>query len=1848
MKYSELPILESSFISEDIVQKEPGSTYANKYGEVFTILEDGSVFPMKDDAFRKFVDMFANNKIFTADVFNDVPDNNPNILVKGDTVLPETVETYSVHNISLDVSYSDIMNNDSLSLVKKRISCFTLGTDVTVQDKRLDQDDKQMPSKNLNEIIAMIMASEFELDDFFDKEKSNDRLFTKDGISADRIILALRKMHNPMTETNEEKFINVILTGEAGKEIASYFNNYLINLSKLGSSRIVNYYKDLSTGETLSNVYTLAATSNHDTLEFLFDERNYDIRGTVTDDKLNIHHRKYSKLTISSAPVDKKIRLIKSLVFNNNGHLLSYSIRDLETDLDISKLFYSNTMMESMFFSKKAVYTLIQGSLNINGELSVSEGGSMEVTGSVNIKGDHVVLNSENTSVEDTTIEVAKGNDGTAEEVGLVYNTYNTNKPWNSNFLKRATFSSTGISLNVLDSTDNSLKYNCTIDYESMKSYAPDYYVNDAVMNKKYYVSDLLIDINPGDLNAMLIHGARDLVNKVQNPERMLLTNYFNNFTNINIGSIMITARLEYLALGEVNYEEMHPEFSITNNVLQNTVLDLFNTVNIDKLRIRITFKIEKAILDAINTSKIIGFDITSFNLNPLDQFSQVLMFNNMHKYSPRYYTRDLYLTGRVPLNLIYKSTPEEINLDSNTGYYNNMSIVMGNNDYDNYLFNINGIPVNGSYMTSKLGYVGFDNHLTKVKKFTVQGNMFVDYLLGAGVAEKNIRETNKIEPDIANYEMYVDFYIKYFSDSIKVKGETEIIIDEFGRTVEITTATEYEEFDKNSDDVHKLTRLNIPIRNKDAYYSIENEIDFDLSEHVSRLNEDIEYFKGKTMKDSFYIYAEFIIVRKHTNQAYYNYKDNVSLNNFNFLFKEVDIEYRSCINDTITDPSFYTTPDEKFLSTEFNINPNTMIDALVSRAAGIKSFTVNSDSSIKLGLSKASGISYAYLGGGSSEIDVDHRVYFMKAKFNKGKHNLLKILMSLQSINNFPNNEDVKVYALLSYISTTAGLTYIPKYESATLLNSDTFVPDKNGVPVVKLDSTFTSLDEVQLLYQFLDDNDLVTTYKEEVSLSNPINRMYYDINEYPNDIDLYLTIMIDIPFPKNNSLYNDIELTFSNLNIKLVTDEVYRETEPLEGYNKSYGILFKRESNSEYFSFVENSFDESNNAKYKDQLVNLQASVFEGDVDTCSELAQPLTIKFSEKTGNLKGQLYLAGTNNYKKYVNFTLNNATYEVEGTIGLVDEFKKVTKIEYIPKNTAYKASSIFTIVKLMEMINNPSSESVSYMDANGAIPPDASYINKVGTTATVNTLYNDVKSAIQGANKFNAELEKQAELASARSVDISVYHDDFYRQNGLASFWADTDKGASGDVQEYEWYYYVNELFARTAHNNPDFLHVDYGSYGSYHGNDYWVKIGSDMTVFSSKDHQPQYPGFIPEGVTRIRIDTTFSCWQEWGRPPSWFENSESHRSDSSYGVEYVLIQDGVEHSMGGILENKAILLKKDYTVKASPADKVYGRRPFKIIKRTYINIRRLYNTRKTSEWVYGYLGSRTIGAAFINCLEEWRGGRGNRLPVMKSSIVYYNEYYTFPWLSPVAQEDVVSITVPGFNIYQTLQFPGNYMIKEILEDGRYITDILEVSTLNKNYGLCYLDEMKLLGMDIPSYAIKSVIAYTSPNVDASNKDYKKIVVKYVDLSLLGNTDFLFRSYVVLPDKIEQVQLHALESDYLNKYITRDKIPAISVKSQISDYTESSPYSYNADGVLSNRVTLVNNVGSLYADKGSTANVISKYNKYKFVVELKATNLNYIIQDTATNKEITYEPIRVPSLKVGASYWKKLSEEVPE
>ena len=88
----------------------------------------------------------------------------------------------------------------------------------------------------------------------------------------------------------------------------------------------------------------------------------------------------------------------------------------------------------------------------------------------------------------------------------------------------------------------------------------------------------------------------------------------------------------------------------------------------------------------------------------------------------------------------------------------------------------------------------------------------------------------------------------------------------------------------------------------------------------------------------------------------------------------------------------------------------------------------------------------------------------------------------------------------------------FVAKYESATLLNSDTFVPDKNGVPVVKLDSTFTSLDEVQLLYQFLDDNDLITTYKEEISLSNPINRMYYDINEYPNDIDLYLTIKMNI----------------------------------------------------------------------------------------------------------------------------------------------------------------------------------------------------------------------------------------------------------------------------------------------------------------------------------------------------------------------------------------------------------------------------------------------------------------------------------------------------------------------------------------------------------------------------------------------------------------------------------------------------------------------------------------------------------------------------------------------------------------
>lgn len=1847
MNNTELPILEPGFINESDFSREPGTTFANKYGEVFTVLEDGSVFPLKDDSFRKFVDMFANNKVFTKDVLQNIPKNNPNVLVSGEEVLPDTIETYSVHNITLDVDYTDIMNNDSLSIVKKRISCFTLGKDVLVSDNRLDAENKPMPVKTITDIINTVMVSEFELDDYFDKEKSNDKLFVNDGMSINKIVLKLRKMDNPMNETDEEKFAYVVLTGAAGKEIAQYFNNYIANLSKFGLARIVNYYKD-STGETLSNVYTITATSNSSTLDIMFDERNYDIYGEVIEDKLSIHHRKYTKINVNSAPIEKKIRLIKSLVFNNNGHLISSAIRDVEIDLDISKLFYSKAMMESMFFSKKAVYTLIQGSININGDLFIPESGTFEVTGSVQVRGEHVILNSENTSVADPVIEIGKSNNGTAEEVGIVYKVYNENKPWNSNFLKRATFAYSGLSMTEIDTSDNSMKFNCSIDYAAMKAYTPDYYINDSVLNKKYYVADVLVDINAADINAILIHGARDLVNKSQTNEQILLTNYFNNFTNINVGSLMISSRVEYISVGEVNYKEMYPEFTVTNNILQNTILDLFNTVDIDKVRIRITLKVEKEILDAIGTSKIVGFDITSFSLNPLDDSSKVLLFNNIRKYAPRYYSRELRPTKITPLSLMYKNVPEEIGIDTSTYYYNNMSLVMGNPDFDRRSIVINGETLNASYMSVDLGYIGFDNYLTKVKKLKVQGNMFVDYVLGVSPTEKNLRQTNKIEPDIANYEVYADVYVKYFSDSIKVVGESEIVVDDFGRTLEIVTSTEYEEFDRYSSKVKKLTRMKVPINNKDSYYSLENKLDLDLSEHVAVLNNDVEYFKGKTVKDSLYIFVEFIIVRKHSNPAYFNYKDTVSLNNFSFVFSEADVEYRSCINDTITDPAFYTTPDEKFLNTEFNLNSNSLADATVARNAGIKSFYVNNDSSIKLSLSKASGVNYAYLGGGSSEADVEHKVFFMKARFNKGKNNLLKILMSAENIANFPKNDGVKIYGMISYIDTSKGLSYVPKYQSDTLYDSDLFVPTTNGVPAVKPDSTYTSLDEVQTVYQFLQDNANVTTYKEVIELAKPISKMYYDINEYPNDIDLYLTLMIDIPFPKNNPMFNDIELVFSKLVIKLVTDEVYRETEPLEGYSKSYGLLFKRETNDEYVSFVENSFDEENNAKYKDQLTNIQASVFEGDVDTCSEMSNPLTMKFSEKAGNLKGQLYISGTNNYKKYVQFSLENATFEKEGTIGLVDEFKKVSKLEYIPGNTTYKASAIFQIVKLMEMVNNPSSESISYMDSNGAVPPDASYINKVGTTATVNTLYLDVKSAIAGATKYNQALFDEAEAASRRVCDISAYHTDFYRQNGLASFWADEDNSLKGKVQEYEWYYYVNELFIRKSHTNNDYEHIDYNSYGSYYGNDFWLKVGQDVEVFSTKDDQPQYPGHIAEGATSFTIAVEYSGWQQWGKPPTWFENNESTRQQISYGVEYILIQDGIEHVVGGIMENKALMLRKDYVASASVVDKVYGRRPFKVVKRTYVNIKRLYNTRRTSEWVHGYIGSRTGNGAFVNNLAEWGGGRGNALPVIKSVKVYYNEYFTFPWLSPTAQEDNVDISIPGFNVYQTLQFPGVYMISEILADGRYITDILEVSTKDLNFGLCYLDEMKLLGMVVPAYAIKTIVGYTTPNIDSKNADDNKITIKYVDMSLLGNTDFLFRSHIVLPDKIEGIQLHAVESDYLNKYTTRNRIPAISVKAQISDYNPANPYAYNADGVLASRTTLVNNAGTIYMDKGATAAVNSTYSKYKFVVEMKVTNLNYLIQDTASNKTITYEPIRLPSLKIGASYWKKLSEEVPE
>ena len=210
-------------------------TFRHSTGEAYVVIEAGGVvkeIPIKAEASRKFTDFINKNKIVTS-IPNTVTElnNRTHVYVDSATEIPETMPIVSVSNILVERDYTNAAEWSGLAEVSetrlKMLSFKSLGKDVEVEDYRLNPPTgHSMGVTDVEALLNSMLDIKLDLDSAFDKTKSNYSLATDANLSAtDKLTLALNTMDNPMTETDETKFENKVLTGAAGLQIKKSFED---------------------------------------------------------------------------------------------------------------------------------------------------------------------------------------------------------------------------------------------------------------------------------------------------------------------------------------------------------------------------------------------------------------------------------------------------------------------------------------------------------------------------------------------------------------------------------------------------------------------------------------------------------------------------------------------------------------------------------------------------------------------------------------------------------------------------------------------------------------------------------------------------------------------------------------------------------------------------------------------------------------------------------------------------------------------------------------------------------------------------------------------------------------------------------------------------------------------------------------------------------------------------------------------------------------------------------------------------------------------------------------------------------------------------------------------------------------------------------------------------------------------------------------------------------------------------------------------------------------------------------------------------------------------------------------
>ena len=305
-------------------------------------------------------------------------------------------------------------------------------------------------------------------------------------------------------------------------------------------------------------------------------------------------------------------------------------------------------------------------------------------------------------------------------------------------------------------------------------------------------------------------------------------------------------------------------------------------------------------------------------------------------------------------------------------------------------------------------------------------------------------------------------------------------------------------------------------------------------------------------------------------------------------------------------------------------------------------------------------------------------------------------------------------------------------------------------------------------------------------------------------------------------------------------------------------------------------------------------------------------------------------------------------------------------------------------------------------------------------------------------------------------------------------------------------------------------------------------------------------------------------------------------------------------------------------------------------------------------------------------------------VPLYEYAIVKYNEYFTFPWLTPEAHTMVKVLSLQHITVYQSLLFYGYYSIKSNI-DGVYTTEPLVVTHPNYDYSYCFMTDINHLNLkNIPEDAICSVVGYSSAQITESNIESHKVILYYIDLAKIGISALskqmiefyepLYRMDTTVKPNVRMypmsAQVDAISSTYMLSAIPNYVEPNIQIDFEISDHAPSTTLKSGSvldntpDGsniILFTKSTYVGSNGSIYADSTTPLDLtyekyISSKNstyiidRYKCVAKLRTRDNTCLLRDTrATNlKTVSTTPVIIPTLTLNASFTQKLTEEVPE